>query len=431
MPFNHWIQAFLGAYETQGGKAYPGIVLRLRKDSVLFCTFEGFQEGSPGILQWGHPPRHVKVLESTCVQNSDLKATLLELKVEEIPHNDLYAMRKNEQLATALLFDQEDRLTQSLQDIRFPYDALMNVSSDRDISCSFLGRAISCPVYIVGMTGGSPETDEINRLLSAAAAKAQIPMAVGSQRWVLEGQRSVPLRKIFNLSEQIPLIGNLGVAEVLQHGVGALKKLQSLTGVDAVAIHLNIFQELMQWEGTHTFSDTLSRLQDAVNASPVPIILKETGCGFSQAVMDQVCSWKLYGLELTSTAGTNWVSLEGMRSAASFDQQLAEEFSQVGHDAKSQVGLIHEYSKKTKGKTQGPKLVASGGVTQGVHVAKWIYAGADMCSLGRAVLRLLHQHDGNGDVLESYFNYVKKSLKLAMVLTQKNTLEDFRGSWNP
>lgn len=428
MPFNHWIQAFLGAYETQSGKTYPGIVLRSRKDSVLFGSFSVFpgMENS-GTLQWGLPIKQVKVLDVVRVEDSLGHVCVLELKVEEISPHDLYAMRKNEQFSTALLFDQEDRLSHALQDVKFPYDALMNVSTNVDISCHFLGRTISCPVYIVGMTGGSPETDEVNRLLASCAAQAQIPMAVGSQRWVIESQRAVPLRKIFGLSDEIPLIGNLGISEVLKHGGGVFKQLQSLTGVDAIAVHLNIFQELMQWEGARTFSDTLSRLRDAVDASPVPIILKETGCGFSKSVMDAICSWGLYAIELTSTAGTNWISLEGLRSSDAFDQCLAEEFSQVGHDARSQLQLMREYAHKT----HRPRVVASGGITRGFHVAKWIYAGADMCSVGRVLLRLLHQHDGKLDVLTSYFDYVKKSLRLAMILTQKSTLQDFRGSWNP
>lgn len=427
----------MGLFHTQSS-SLPGVVLRIRQDKILFLSFsKHITQVEQGSLQWGDPPNTVEVTggryaQMKLPQHWAQKATVFELDVNGVQPHHLYAMRKNEQLATALLFDGEDRLSAALKDIHFPYNTLMSVGSAPDTSTEFLDRKIAMPVYIVGMTGGSTETDQLNSLLARTAAKVGIPLGVGSQRWILENGKEVPLKKSYELPDEIPLIGNLGVSEVLSYGSASLKKLHALTGVDAIAIHLNIFQELMQWEGQRVFTDTMKRLSDAISESPVPIILKETGCGFSPEMLEEVMKWKLYAVELTSTAGTQWTYLEALRSDQAFDRVLAQEFSGLGHDAKSQIELIRRHA--TTRPNAGPKLIASGGVVLSQHVAKLIYAGADMCSVGRGVLRVLYEYDGQDqdgqvDGARKYFEYIQKGLRLAMTLTQASSLTEFKGLW--
>jgi isopentenyl-diphosphate Delta-isomerase len=424
----YWIQAFLGQFESDSHKVFQGIVVRVRPGSVRFASFDPeIQTAQNGTLVWGKDQKYC-VTNIRVIKDTELPTALIECTIPSLTSESLYASRKNEQFATALLFDQDDRLTQALKNIRFPYDPLMSVPREIDTTTSFLGHQLSSPIYIVGMTGGSSETDDINRILAQAAERAGIAMAVGSQRWVLEKAQKYKLRQALGISEKTPLIGNIGISEVIEQGTDCLKKLQDLTGVDAIAIHLNILQEFMQPEGHRTFADTFSKLETAVRQSSVPLILKETGCGFSESILEKIILWDLEAIELTSTAGTNWIGLEGMRQTSRLKQQLSADFLDVGHDAQSQVQLFQKMAKHPQRKA---KLVASGGITRGQHVAKLIYAGADLCSLGRGIIRVLHEQDGNPDALDDTLKGIRDSVLLAMGLTQRQNLDKFRGLWQP
>ena len=72
-------------------------------------------------------------------------------------------------------------------DIRLVHNALPECDMDAiDTSVSFLGHNLSSPLFIAGMTGGHPDTTEVNMALANAAAHFNIGMGVGSQRAALE-----------------------------------------------------------------------------------------------------------------------------------------------------------------------------------------------------------------------------------------------------
>lgn len=273
------------------------------------------------------------------------------------------------------------------------------------------------------MTGGSAESDRVNRVLADVASEIGIPLALGSQRRVLEGVGDTDLRHHFSG----PLIGNIGIAEITRFGPMALKAIHERTGVDAIAIHLNILQELVQKEGSNIFEDTEHCLRKAISDSPVPVILKETGCGFHPAFFESCMAWPVYALELSAQSGTNWMQLEGLRSASVWEKQLAEDFSEIGWSSESQLRLVTQFRDTSK----RPKLVASGGISRGIHVTKWLYAGADFCSVGRGVLRVLYAHNCEVQPVVDYLNYLKKSLTLGLQLTEKTSIHEFIGSWSP
>ena len=63
-------------------------------------------------------------------------------------------------------------------DVRLVHNAVPECSaSDIDIRTEFLGRKLSAPIFIAAMTGGHPDTAEVNKTLAAAAERFGIPIS--------------------------------------------------------------------------------------------------------------------------------------------------------------------------------------------------------------------------------------------------------------
>jgi isopentenyl-diphosphate delta-isomerase len=105
-------------------------------------------------------------------------------------------------LAQAAIANSFDRL--QLTHCALPEIALSQV----DITTDFLGYALSAPMFIGAMTGGTPRADAINAALAEVAQARKIALAVGSQRAGLQNGQS--LRHMRRRAPDIPLIGNLG-----------------------------------------------------------------------------------------------------------------------------------------------------------------------------------------------------------------------------
>ena len=69
---------------------------------------------------------------------------------------------------------------------------------------------------------------------------------------------------------------------------------------DALAIHLNPLQELVQPEGEPKYKGVLTRIKEIVKVLDIPVIVKEVGAGISNevakslenvGVADRECRW--------------------------------------------------------------------------------------------------------------------------------------------
>ena len=101
------------------------------------------------------------------------------------------------------------------------------------------------------MTGGSNEGDLINKNLAIAAQTLNLPLAVGSQRAAIESGRT---QKIREYAPDAFILGNLGATQVRDYGVKFVRKACESISADAMVIHFNPLQELIQPEGDKNWS---------------------------------------------------------------------------------------------------------------------------------------------------------------------------------
>src|SRR5690606_14483073 len=131
------------------------------------------------------------------------------------------------------------------------------------------------------MTGGASEARTVNLALAAAAQKNGFGIGVGSQRAMLIDPALAETYRLRDVAPDVLLFANLGAVQAREAGPERVAALARAIGADAVCIHLNIAQELVQDDGDRDFRGLLRALSGLVQELPIPVIVKETGCGLA------------------------------------------------------------------------------------------------------------------------------------------------------
>lgn len=180
--------------------------------------------------------------------------------------SDQISLRKAEHLDLAQRMSDEVSGSAGWSDIHLVHQALPSIDADMiDISTVLLGRRLSFPLIIPGMTGGHPGAVEVNRLLASSAEKVGVAIGVGSQRAALEYPE---LTKSYSVvREEAPtafVVGNIGISQLISYLdegllVRHVETMIEMIGADALAVHLNYLEEVVQPEGQ-------TRARGALNA---------------------------------------------------------------------------------------------------------------------------------------------------------------------
>lgn len=302
-----------------------------------------------------------------------------------------------------------------LDAIELPYCALPECDlADIDTSVEFLGRRLSLPLMITGMTGGYPDAEQINGQLAEVAATLGIALGVGSMRAAIEHPSTIPSYAVVRtVADRIPVIGNVGAVQLADwHREGTmtahLATLADMIGASAMAIHLNPLQEVMQPEGQPRFRGVLDAITEAVTTSPLPIIVKEVGAGISLKVADTLADAGVEIIDVAGAGGTSWAGVEIMRRD---DATAVADYWDVGIPTAQCLyecrGIV-------------PVLIASGGIANGRQVANAIALGASVVGAAGPILRAL-QHEGINGAL-SLLRSWESDLRRWMFLTGSPTI---------
>lgn len=289
--------------------------------------------------------------------------------------------------------------------------------SQIDTSTSFLGRTFQLPLLITGMTGGIEEGQEINRRLAQAAAAYGIPMGVGSQRIALDKPEYAAIFKVKDSSPGLFLIGNIGMAQLTDSQ--ALLRCQraiDMIEADALAIHLNLVQESVQVEGDRHFTGFMQNLEQLCRRLPVPIMIKEVGSGISPSSAKRLVECGVAAIDVGGRGGTSWAHIEGLRSRSSLVQDLGRVFRDWG------IPTAYSLLALRRSLPDLP-LVATGGIRDGLSVAKAVALGAQCAGVGLPLLRAaLESEEAPFAVLAGF----KRALEIAMLASGAERLSALR-----
>lgn len=303
--------------------------------------------------------------------------------------------------------------------VQFEHRALPELDLGQiDLKTSFLNVSLQAPLLISSMTGGAERSTAINRHLAEAAQALGIAMGVGSQRVSLQSDNDHGLtRELRRYAPDIPLLGNIGAAQLLEkNGIDMACRAAETLRADALIVHLNPLQEAVQAEGDKNWCGILQAISNAVDAVGVPIIVKEVGAGLSVSVAADLIAVGVSVLDVAGAGGTSWASVEAERAQNSADREVAVAFADWGiPTAVSLASIRHALP--------DAKLIASGGIRNGVDAAKAIRLGADLVGQAAGVLR--NATISTQAVIE-HFEVVIRQLRIACFCTGSSDLAQLR-----
>ncbi len=290
---------------------------------------------------------------------------------------------------------------------------------DVDLSIELFGRRFSYPILIDSMTGGGEGTEKINRFLGEAAYKYNIPISCGSQKAILKDPNTISTFKVIReVGRDLFLIGNIGGQDLRVDPIGIAERLVSSIDADAIAIHLNPLQELIQPGGERDFSGVLEAIREVAKGLGIPVIVKETGAGISREVAKMLEYAGVSAINISGSGGTSWSAVEAIRNERRGDDVMAE----VGRlfwnwGIPTAAALIETVS------SVDIPVIASGGIRNGVDVVKSLMLGADLVGMASPFLKHLSM---GVDDLYRFIDKLVLEMKIASLLTGSISIDDLR-----
>ncbi len=323
------------------------------------------------------------------------------------------AERKASHLRLCAEEDVEHRGTTLLEEVRLLHDALPELSvDDVDLSVEILGRRLQAPLLISGMSGGTPEAGELNRALATVAQKCGLGFGVGSQRPMLLHPETAQSYRVRDVAPDILLLGNIGVVQAREAGVSRVAGLVKEIGADALCVHLNVAQELVQEEGDRDFRGALGAIAKLVDELPVPVIVKETGCGLGPRTLARLHALGVQWVDVSGAGGTSWTAVESLRGSE-HQRALGSDLREWGIPTAAAI----VYARREKLGT-----IASGGIRSGLDAARALALGADAVSLALPLLRAYAT--GGLDAALAAAGRIVEGLRAVALLTGSRRPED-------
>ncbi|WP_354101562.1 type 2 isopentenyl-diphosphate Delta-isomerase [Bradyrhizobium sp. RT5a] len=299
--------------------------------------------------------------------------------------------------------------------IRFEHCALPELDLTQfDLRASQLGKIMRAPL-LISSTGGMPRAEAINRHPSEAAQALGIAMCVGWQRVSLQSRSSQGLTPALRrLAPDIPLLANIGAAQL--RDADGLDLARRAVDADGLIVHLNPLQEAVQPEGDRTWRGVLAQIARAARSLGVPIVAKEVGSGMSASVACALVEAGVAVIDVAGAGGTSWAAVEGERARDAADRAVAMAFADWGIPTPASVQAVRRALPTVK-------LIASGGIGDGVDVAKAIRLGVDIAGQAAGVLRAATV---STEAVVAHFEIVIRQLAVACFCTGSADLAALR-----
>lgn len=330
-----------------------------------------------------------------------------------------FEKRKQDHIELALMdINQADEFN-AFDQISLVHEAMPDMNFDEiNLNSLRFGQTVSTPFVISSMTAGHRNAVNINRHLMEAADRCGWAMGVGSQRRELfdpaEAAIWQPLRHDY---PHVSLFSNIGIAQVISTSIDDICRLTDAIQAQALIIHCNPLQETIQPEGTPFFKGCWDALTKIVKTLSLPVIIKETGCGFSASTIQRLNDIGIMALDVSGLGGTHWGRIEGHRAPdQSIQQRASVTFRNWGIDTVTSVMNAQQLNPVFE-------IWGSGGVRHGLDAAKLIALGATTVGFAKPLLQAALD---SSEQVFAEMTAIEYELKVAMFCTGSRTLSDLK-----
>ncbi|MDX2214736.1 MAG: type 2 isopentenyl-diphosphate Delta-isomerase [Oculatellaceae cyanobacterium bins.114] len=326
--------------------------------------------------------------------------------------------RKADHLRVCLEEDVQFQQTTGLERYRFTHCCLPELDRrEIDLSTSFLGKSLAAPLLISSMTGGTELARVINRRLAELAQHYRLAMGVGSQRVAIENPEVRSTFAVRAIAPDIVLLANLGAVQLnYSYGLDECLQVVDWLEADALVLHLNPLQESVQTKGDTNFKGLLAKIADLCKKLPVPVIAKEVGNGISAVMAHKLIEAGVSAIDVAGAGGTSWARVESERAKDPQQRRLGATFADWGLPTADCITTIRAIAPDIP-------LIASGGIRNGLEVAKAIALGADLGGLALPFLQAAAESEA---ALYALSDALIAEIATVLFCTGSATLQDLR-----
>jgi isopentenyl-diphosphate delta-isomerase len=267
------------------------------------------------------------------------------------------------------------------------------------------------------MTGGTEQAKTINYRLAEVAQQYGLAMGVGSQRVAVEHPEVADTFQVRKIAPDILLLANLGAVQLnYRYGIDECRRVVELLEADALILHLNPLQECIQPKGDTSFKGLLDRIATVCQQLTVPVIIKEVGNGISAPMAEKFIAAGVTAIDVAGAGGTSWAKVESERAETSLQRRLGQTFGDWGIPTTECIRSIRQVDGNIP-------LIASGGLRNGLDVAKAIALGAD---LGGLAFPFLQAADRSVSAVEDLVQVLMAEMQTALFCTGNANLAELK-----
>ena len=323
--------------------------------------------------------------------------------------------RKADHIKINLEQDVRSALTTGLEHYHFIHEALPELDLNRiDTTLSLFGKTLASPTLVSSLTGGRDEAETINLRLAEAAQECGVAMGVGSQRAAIEHPEQARTFQVRRVAPDILLFANLGAVQLnYGYGVDECRRAVDMIGADALYLHLNPLQEAVQDAGDTNWVGIAKKIEEVCKQLEVPVIAKEVGWGISEKTAKLLADCGVSAIDVAGAGGTSWSQVEMHRAPDEFTRQLAATF--VGWGIPTAESIV-----SVKRAVPGMTVFASGGIKDGLDIAKCIALGA---TLGGMAGQFLKAAAVSTEKAVDMMKLTKRQIEVTMFAAGVETLE--------
>ncbi len=322
--------------------------------------------------------------------------------------------RKADHIKINLEKDVRSALTTGLENYHFVHEALPELALKKiDTRLRVFGKQLSAPILISSMTGGTTDAESINLRLAEAAQEMNIAMGVGSQRAAIENTHLEKTFQVRRVAPDILLFANLGAVQLnYGYGIEQCRLAVDMIGADALIFHFNPLQEAVQDAGDTNFEGLARKLEEICKKIEVPVIAKEVGWGISERSAKLLADCGVQAIDVAGAGGTSWSQVEMHRAPDEFTRELAGTF--VGWGIPTAESILN-----VKRAAPDMKILASGGIKDGLDIAKCVALGA---TLGGMAGQFLKAAAASTEKVVDMMKLTKRQIEVTMFVAGAGTL---------